>query len=344
MKPGASAGRMPANVSLAARASVTAGLANDVDDVNQYAAVMYAPTANGTALGRRRTHPQMTDEQAERRHELADELRHPRALVLRREEQRRLLEHDVRHRDAGERARDLREQVAGHLAPRRGPLGSRRRASPAGLKCAPEIGPKVRISATRPAPVASVLASSAIATFPPASCSPMIPEPTTVARSRAVPSPSATSLLNSIRVFFPSCTGLSCAGSAEGAQQAAAVFAVVVHRCGVRLHDEDLPHVAVGVLDPNLVLHRVAARGVLLGERLETRGLEAGPGSGDVLGARDLHTEVAGVDAGARRLLHREVERGLRQVELRVAGATLARAARRRPSRRRRRRRRCSRR
>ena len=35
MNPGASAGRMPTNVSLAARASVTAGLANDVDDVNQ---------------------------------------------------------------------------------------------------------------------------------------------------------------------------------------------------------------------------------------------------------------------------------------------------------------------
>src|SRR5262249_61277888 len=36
MKPGTSAGRMPANVSLAARASVTAGLANEVDAVNQY--------------------------------------------------------------------------------------------------------------------------------------------------------------------------------------------------------------------------------------------------------------------------------------------------------------------
>ena len=35
MKPGTSAGRMPANVSVAARASVTAGLANDVDAVNQ---------------------------------------------------------------------------------------------------------------------------------------------------------------------------------------------------------------------------------------------------------------------------------------------------------------------
>src|SRR5262245_16897891 len=36
--PGASTGRIPAKVSLAARASVTAGFANEVDDVNQYAA------------------------------------------------------------------------------------------------------------------------------------------------------------------------------------------------------------------------------------------------------------------------------------------------------------------
>src|SRR5262249_8277317 len=35
MKPGASAGRIPANVSEAARASVTAGLANEVEAVNQ---------------------------------------------------------------------------------------------------------------------------------------------------------------------------------------------------------------------------------------------------------------------------------------------------------------------
>src|SRR5215831_18156189 len=60
MKPGASDGRMPANVSVAARASVTAGLANEVDAVNQYAPVMYAPTANGTAEDRERAHPQIT--------------------------------------------------------------------------------------------------------------------------------------------------------------------------------------------------------------------------------------------------------------------------------------------
>jgi hypothetical protein len=41
MNAGASAGRMPSNLSLADRASVTAGFANDVEAVNQYAAVMY---------------------------------------------------------------------------------------------------------------------------------------------------------------------------------------------------------------------------------------------------------------------------------------------------------------
>src|SRR3954466_11095574 len=48
MNPGTSPGRMPANVSVSARAIVTAGFANDVDAVNQYAAAIYAATANGT--------------------------------------------------------------------------------------------------------------------------------------------------------------------------------------------------------------------------------------------------------------------------------------------------------
>src|SRR2546423_4916680 len=60
IKPGTSTGRMPANVSLAERASVTAGFANDVDAVNQDAAVMYAPTAKGAAVERRRAQPQIT--------------------------------------------------------------------------------------------------------------------------------------------------------------------------------------------------------------------------------------------------------------------------------------------
>jgi hypothetical protein len=40
MKPGTSTGRMPENVSVIERARVTAGLAKDVEAVNQYAPVM----------------------------------------------------------------------------------------------------------------------------------------------------------------------------------------------------------------------------------------------------------------------------------------------------------------
>ncbi len=61
-----------------------------------------------------------------------------------------------------------------------------------GLKCAPEIGPKVRMRATSAAPVANVFASRARARFPLASRSAIIPEPTTVATRIPVPRNSAT--------------------------------------------------------------------------------------------------------------------------------------------------------
>ena len=47
MKAITPAGAMPANVSETERAMVTAGLAKDVDAVNQYAEVMYRPIAWG---------------------------------------------------------------------------------------------------------------------------------------------------------------------------------------------------------------------------------------------------------------------------------------------------------
>jgi hypothetical protein len=39
---------MPANVVVKPRARVTAGLAKDVEDVNQYAATITKPTSQGT--------------------------------------------------------------------------------------------------------------------------------------------------------------------------------------------------------------------------------------------------------------------------------------------------------
>ena len=64
-------------------------------------------------------------------------------------------------------------------------------SSTAGLKCAPDTGPNVRIRHTSAAPVATLFASRATATFPPDSSLPMIPEPTTAAARRAVPMNSA---------------------------------------------------------------------------------------------------------------------------------------------------------
>lgn len=48
MNMGAEEGLIPAKLSESIRAIVTAGLANDVDEVNQYAPPIHAPTAYGT--------------------------------------------------------------------------------------------------------------------------------------------------------------------------------------------------------------------------------------------------------------------------------------------------------
>src|SRR5205814_5986496 len=52
MKAGTFPKPMPANVAVKPRAKVTAGFANEVDAVNQYAAAIYAPIANGAAQAR----------------------------------------------------------------------------------------------------------------------------------------------------------------------------------------------------------------------------------------------------------------------------------------------------
>ena len=58
IKIGADDGRIPANESDRVRAIVTAGLAKLVEEVNQYAPPIHAPTANGTIAALPvRTHP-----------------------------------------------------------------------------------------------------------------------------------------------------------------------------------------------------------------------------------------------------------------------------------------------
>jgi hypothetical protein len=52
MKPGTDPGAIPAKVFVNARPIVTAGLANDVDEVAQYAAPIHPATATGVSEAR----------------------------------------------------------------------------------------------------------------------------------------------------------------------------------------------------------------------------------------------------------------------------------------------------
>ena len=64
----------------------------------------------------------------------------------------------------------------------------------AGLKCAPEIEPQVKINATRAPPVAMAFSRSCRPTSLGERLVAMMPEPTTATISKAVPSPSASAL------------------------------------------------------------------------------------------------------------------------------------------------------
>lgn len=111
-----SAGRIPAKVSLRARAIVAAEFAKDVDDVNQYAATMYAAKANGTILDRLREQPHIT-------------LSKPKVATnslktwgsatprMMREENCWLTEHEVRRDWATDRSQTLYCQTAAGVRP-----------------------------------------------------------------------------------------------------------------------------------------------------------------------------------------------------------------------------------
>jgi len=180
---------MPVNVFVNARLRVTAGLANDVEAVNQYAAVMYAATANGTAALRRRAHPQIT---AINPNVATNSLNIWDAPLRGRADSIRMGSPNIpcaAHTPINAPATCATTYPATSVHAR--PPWDASASVTAGLKCAPDTGPNVRISATRAAPVAIAFARSATATFPPARRSAMMPEPTTAARSIAVPVSSA---------------------------------------------------------------------------------------------------------------------------------------------------------
>src|ERR1700752_1287445 len=131
-----------------------------------------------------------------------------------------------------------------------------------GLRCAPEIWPKVRIKATRAAAVAIVFANKASATLLPESRSAMIPDPTTAATRKPVPKASATRRrsivwgicdLNWSRCTAHGCRWLNFFFSTSGLNFGSAFtrygFGQVIFQ-----HDEYFPFITIGIPDPGFVL------------------------------------------------------------------------------------------
>ncbi len=119
MNHGASAGRIPENVLVNDRARVTAGLANEVDAVNQYAPVMYAPTANATESERDRLQPQMTESSPNVATNSLNSCAAPARTCWDAEKSGspNITKHDVCGHYANECAKYLAQQVSGHLFP-----------------------------------------------------------------------------------------------------------------------------------------------------------------------------------------------------------------------------------
>jgi len=115
-----SAMRIPVKVLVNARASVTAGFANDVEEVNQYAAAMYAATTIGTTFGRLPVAVHDRDE-PERRNDFTPHLRSS-GPVARGSLKDVEAEHQMGGDDAGDSADELRDDARKKLCARRSAL------------------------------------------------------------------------------------------------------------------------------------------------------------------------------------------------------------------------------
>ena len=150
-----------------------------------------------------------------------------------------------------------------------------------GLKWAPETGPKARISATSPAPVAIEFSSSCSPTSSGESRCAAMPEPTTIATRNAVPTASARRA--PARGHDPRVGSAAAGGGLRAPTRSTArrrAGSTVRSSPGGHLdvgeHGVDLPRLAVGTVDPHLVLHRVATRDLVLGRGGEALAGEAG--------------------------------------------------------------------
>lgn len=110
MKGPTDPGAMPAKVFEHIRARATAGLAKLVEDVNQYAAAMYAPTANSARSATGSREAEHDEDEAEGGDGLSEEVRPARAMMGG-ERDRGIAEHRVRCDRPGDATGELRSDV-----------------------------------------------------------------------------------------------------------------------------------------------------------------------------------------------------------------------------------------
>src|SRR3954447_8106608 len=198
-KPGTDAGAIPANVSENARPTVTAGLAKDVEDVNQYAAPMYAPTAGAASMPRPLRASAKTSATRPRVATTSPSSRWApvRSLVERSPSGTWYMR--LASSAPATAPITCTTEYAATSAPD-SPVRARRPSSQStaettGLKCAPDTGPNSRMSTVSPRNVAVEFSSSCRPTSPGERRSAAMPEPTTTVTSRPVPRSSAVSRL-----------------------------------------------------------------------------------------------------------------------------------------------------
>ena len=275
MNIGALLGLIPANVLVSVRPIVTAGLAKEVLDVNQYAAAMYAPTAYAAASRAPGAHDtQDHDEQTERRDEFAEPQRTGGARV-RRQLDRRETEHHVRDDRSRRRRRRPARRRSRRAVAFDMPPSSRSASVTTGLKCAPETLPSARISAIEPGAgrdgVLEQLQSDIVGGEP------LRGDPG--ADDDRDEERGADCLRTRAACEF-AIHRVSSSATRTRARRAAAQVARL--HLDIAQHRVDLPRFRVRAVDPHLVLHRVATRDFVFG-----RGGEAVVGQPPLRG-RDL--------------------------------------------------------
>src|SRR5678815_1601781 len=173
------------------------------------------------------------------------------------------------------------------------------------------------------APVATLLASNAIARLPSASLSPMIPEPTTAATRKVVPRNSATIAARLLWRTTSSVRGYLLSNLYE-CWRVGAARAIGSSR--VLKNYEHFPFITIGITDPRFVLQRITAVRLHFIASLQARFSPPVPNRQHILRAGNLNPQVRERPTSSRRVLIQcQIDSRVRDIELRIRPLNLDR-------------------